>query len=94
MASRSPGFRKRIRGRSTWAPGDLEAMDENLVGGDLAGGSAALRHQLVFRPVFPWFRYRTPVARLYLGSSYTHPGAGVHGACGANAAAAALADIG
>jgi phytoene dehydrogenase-like protein len=68
-------------------------MNENLVGGDLAGGSADIRHQLVFRPVFPWFRYRTPVAGLYLGSSYTHPGAGVHGACGANAAKAALADM-
>lgn len=90
----APGFRERILKRAIWAPGDLEAMNENLVGGDLAGGSAALRHQLVFRPVFPWFRYRTPVARLYLGSSYTHPGAGVHGACGANAALAALADIG
>jgi phytoene dehydrogenase-like protein len=90
----APGFKKRILGRSIWAPGDLEAMDENLVGGDLGGGSAAIRHQLFFRPVFPYFRYRTPVAGLYLGSSYTHPGAGVHGACGANAAHAVLADVG
>jgi phytoene dehydrogenase-like protein len=90
----APGFRKRILERAVWAPGDLEAMDENLIGGDLAGGSAGIRHQLFFRPVFPWFRYRTPVAGLYLGSSYTHPGAGVHGACGANAARAVLRDLG
>ncbi len=89
----APGFRKHILKRAIWAPGDLEAMDENLVGGDLAGGSAAIRHQLFFRPVFPWFRYRTPIAGLYLGSSYTHPGAGVHGACGANAAGAVLRDL-
>ncbi len=89
----APGFRQRILGRAVWAPGDLEAMDENLIGGDLAGGSAALRHQLFFRPVFPWFRYRTPIAGLYLGSSYAHPGAGVHGACGANAAEAVLRDL-
>jgi phytoene dehydrogenase-like protein len=89
----APGFRKRILARAVWAPGDLETMDENLVGGDLGGGSAAIRHQLFFRPVFPWFRYRTPVAGLYLGSSYAHPGAGVHGACGANAAGAVLRDL-
>jgi phytoene dehydrogenase-like protein len=89
----APGFRKRVLKRAIWAPGDLEAMDENLVGGDLAGGSAAIRHQLFFRPVFPWFRYRTPIAGLYLGSSYAHPGAGVHGACGANAAEAVLRDL-
>ena len=90
----APGFRKRILARAIWTPDDLEAMNENLAGGDLGGGSAALRHQLFFRPVFPWFRYRTPIAGLYLGSSYTHPGAGVHGACGANAAAAVLRDVG
>jgi phytoene dehydrogenase-like protein len=89
----APGFKKRILARAIWAPDDLEAMNENLVGGDLAGGSADIRHQLVFRPVFPWFRYRTPIAGLYLGSSYTHPGAGVHGACGANAANAVLRDL-
>jgi phytoene dehydrogenase-like protein len=44
--------------------------------------------------VFPYFRYRTPVQRLYLGSSYTHPGAGVHGACGRNAALALMQDQG
>ncbi len=93
MAGLAPGFRNHILKRAVWAPGDLEAMDENLVGGDLAGGSAAIRHQLIFRPVFPWFRYRTPVAGLYLGSSYAHPGAGVHGACGANAALAVLRDL-
>lgn len=90
----APGFRKRILGRAVWAPGDLEAMNENLIGGDLSGGSAGITHQLFMRPVFPYFRYRTPVKGLYLGSSYTHPGAGVHGACGANAALAVIRDLG
>jgi phytoene dehydrogenase-like protein len=88
----APGFKKRVLARKAWAPTDLEAMDANLIGGDLAGGSAAIQHQLFFRPVFPYFRYRTPVKGLYLGSSYTHPGAGVHGACGRNAALAVLRD--
>ena len=88
----APGFRKRILARAVFAPPDLQAMNANLVGGDLGGGSADIRHQLVFRPVFPYFRYRTPVKGLYLASSYAHPGAGVHGACGRNAALAALED--
>ena len=75
------------------APPDLEATDENLIGGDLGGGSAQIGQQLIFRPIFPYFRYRTPVAGLYLCSSYTHPGAGVHGACGINAATMGLRDV-
>jgi phytoene dehydrogenase-like protein len=90
----APGFVRKILGRSVSSPADLQADNENLVGGDIAGGSGAWNHQLMFRPVFPYFRYRTPVARLYLCSSYAHPGAGVHGMCGYNAALMALRDIG
>jgi phytoene dehydrogenase-like protein len=90
----APGFRGLIRGRAIHSPADLETMDENLVGGDLGGGSAEFRQQLFFRPAFPYFRHRTPVRRLYLASASAHPGAGVHGACGWNAARAALVDSG
>jgi phytoene dehydrogenase-like protein len=90
----APGFRAFIRARAVHTPDDLEAMDENLVGGDLGGGSAHFDHQLFFRPVFPYFRYRTPVQGLYLCSASTHPGAGVHGMCGFNAARRALDDLG
>ncbi len=88
----APGFRQLVRGRFIAAPEDLEAMDENLVGGDIGGGSAQFDQQLIFRPAFPYFRYRTPVKGLYLASASTHPGPGVHGACGFNAALAALSD--
>jgi phytoene dehydrogenase-like protein len=90
----APGFRGLIRARRIWAPDDLEAMNENLVGGDLGGGSACFRQQLFFRPAFPYFRYRTPVRGVYLASASAHPGAGVHGACGFNAARMALHDFG
>jgi phytoene dehydrogenase-like protein len=90
----APGFRSLIRARAIHSPVDLEAMDENLVGGDLGGGSAHFDQQLFFRPFFPYFRYRTPVRGLYLASASTHPGAGVHGACGWNAAQRALRDEG
>jgi phytoene dehydrogenase-like protein len=90
----APGCRQMIRARQIAAPDDLEKMDENLVGGDLGGGSAHFDQQLFFRPAFPWFRHRTPMRGLYLASASAHPGAGVHGACGYNAARAALADFG
>jgi len=88
----APGFRKLIRARHILAPPELEAMNENLVGGDLGGGSSQLQQELFFRPAFPYFRYRFGVPGLYLGSASTHPGTGVHGACGFNAARALLED--
>lgn len=89
----APGFRNLVLGRRITTPPDLEAINENLVGGDLGGGSNAWNHQLLFRPFFPYFRHRMPIQRLYLASSYTHPGAGVHGMCGYNAAAMVLKDV-
>lgn len=89
----APGFRDLVLQRRVVTPRHLEAMDENLVGGDLGGGSNAWNRQLIFRPLFPYFRNRTPIRRLYLCSSYTHPGAGVHGMCGYNAARSALNDL-
>jgi phytoene dehydrogenase-like protein len=90
----APGFRALVRARAIFAPDDLEAMNENLVGGDLGGGSAKWTQELFFRPVFPYFRYRTHIRGVYLASASAHPGAGVHGACGYNAARAALRDAG
>ena len=89
----APGFRSRVLARRSVSPNDLERMDANLIGGDLGGGSNAWYRLLLFRPVFPWFRHRMPLRGLYLGSSYAHPGAGVHGMCGYNAARIALQDI-
>lgn len=90
----APGFRGRVLARRVTHPTDLQKMNANLIGGDLGGGSNAWHRQLFFRPLFPYFRYRTPVRGLYLSSSYTHPGAGVHGMCGLNAAQAVLDDLG
>jgi phytoene dehydrogenase-like protein len=68
-------------------------MSSNLVGGDLGGGSNRWSRQLFFRPLWPWYRYRTPVPNVYLASSYAHPGPGIHGLCGWNAAGVALETI-
>lgn len=86
----APGFGDRILDRHVVTPRSLEAEDANLVGGAVNGGSAQLFQQLVFRPVPGRGRAETPIKALYLGSASVHPGGGVHGACGANAARAAL----
>ncbi len=90
---RAPGFRNRIRARSVLTPPAFEAVDANLVGGAVNGGTARLRQQLVLRPVPGSWGPLTPIKGLYLASAGAHPGGGVHGACGANAARAALADL-
>lgn len=87
----APGFRDTIVGRHLMTPPVLEAANANLVGGEVNGGTAQLHQQLVFRPVPGLARSETPVRGLYLASSSAHPGGGVHGACGRNAARAALA---
>jgi phytoene dehydrogenase-like protein len=86
----APGFRERIAARHVAGPVDLERANANLVGGDVGGGTAQLHQQLVFRPVPGLAGPATPIRALYLGSASAHPGGGVHGACGANAARAAL----
>ena len=86
----APGFGDRVLARRVLGPRELEGRNENLVGGALNGGTSALHQQLVFRPVPGFGRAETPVKGLYLGSASAHPGGGVHGACGSNAARAAL----
>jgi phytoene dehydrogenase-like protein len=86
----APGFRKLIRSRRIQTPLDLEAANSNLVGGAINGGTAQIHQQLVFRPTPGMAGPATPVANLYLASASAHPGGGVHGGPGANAAKAAL----
>jgi phytoene dehydrogenase-like protein len=86
----APGFRTLIGTRRILAPTALQAMNENLHNGAINNGTAALHQQAVFRPVPGTGRPETPVKSLYLASAAAHPGGGVHGAPGANAARAAL----
>lgn len=87
----APGFGAAVVGERIQRPADLEAMDRNLVGGAINGGSSALFQQLIFRPTPGLGRPETPISGLYLAGASAHPGGGVHGACGWNAARAALA---
>ncbi len=85
----APGFRERILAQTAWAPADLERHNANLVGGDINGGVADLR-QLFTRPVLKPNPYSTPAKGLFVCSSSTPPGGGVHGMCGYLAARVAL----
>jgi phytoene dehydrogenase-like protein len=91
IEAHAPGFRSRVIARHVFSPPGLEAADANLVGGDLGGGTAQLHQELVFRPIAGLARPETPIRGLYLASASAHPGPGVHGGCGSNAARAALA---
>lgn len=86
----APGFRDCIRARVVHGPRELDAAHLGLRNGAFGLGTAALHQQAVFRPTPGTGRPETPVQNLYLASSSAHPGAGVHGLCGWNAAQAAL----
>jgi phytoene dehydrogenase-like protein len=88
----APGFRDRIAARSRMSTADFEAYNSNYVGGDIAGGVTDLG-QLFARPVARAVPYQTPTRGIYICSSSTPPGAGVHGMCGYFAAKAALRDV-
>ena len=90
VEAHAPGFGERVLARHIFSPARLTGENANLVDGDLSGGTAQLHQQLVFRPVPGLARPETPVRGLYLASASAHPGPGVHGVCGSNAARAAL----
>jgi phytoene dehydrogenase-like protein len=92
VETHAPGLRDLVVATTVTAPLALEAADPNLVGGDVGGGSAALDQTAVFRPVAGWSSYALPVAGLYMCGAASHPGGGVHGRCGANAAGTVLRD--
>jgi phytoene dehydrogenase-like protein len=85
----APGFRDRILARSVMPPAAMERHDANYVGGDINGGVQDL-WQLYTRPTWRLNPYSTPASGLYICSSSTPPGGGVHGMCGYHAARAAL----
>ena len=90
IEQQAPDFSARIINRRILTPLELERRNANLVGGSLNGGTAALDQQLIFRPIPGLGRAGTPIRGLYLASASAHPGGSVHGACGMNAARAAL----
>jgi phytoene dehydrogenase-like protein len=85
----APGFKDLVLARSAMGPAELERHNANCVGGDIVGGLQDLR-QLFARPAPRLNPYRTPAEGIYICSSSTRPGAGVHGMCGFHAARTVL----
>jgi phytoene dehydrogenase-like protein len=88
----APGLRELVMARHKMNCAQLEQHNANLVGGDISGGAMDLWH-LIARPVLKLNPYRTPIRGLYICSSSTPPGGGVHGMGGFHAANAALRDV-
>jgi phytoene dehydrogenase-like protein len=87
----APGFRDRILARSVMNPAAMEAHNANYIGGDINGGVQDF-FQLYTRPTWSLNPYKTAAQGIYICSSSTPPGGGVHGLCGYFAAQAALRD--
>lgn len=88
----APGFRERILARHVMDTAQMEAYNPNYIGGDINGGVIDLG-QLFTRPALRWSPYRSSARGLYLCSSSTPPGGGVHGMCGYHAAQRVLKDL-
>ena len=87
----APNMRGAIEHRQVLSPLDLERR-YGLTGGNIFQGAMNLNQLFSFRPVVGWSDHRTPVKGLYLCGAASHPGGGVMGACGRNAAQAILSD--
>jgi len=85
----APGFRDTILATHVMRPADFAAYNPNYIGGDIIGGVQDLR-QILARPVLRFDPYATPARNIFLCSSSTPPGGGVHGMCGHHAAASVL----
>lgn len=88
----APGFRDRILAKHVMNSAQMEEYNPNYIGGDINGGVFDLG-QLFTRPALRWSPYRTSAKGLYICSSSTPPGGGVHGMCGYHAAKRALKDV-
>ncbi|MBB3056411.1 phytoene dehydrogenase-like protein [Mucilaginibacter gotjawali] len=88
----APGFRERILARHIFNTAQMEAYNPNYIGGDINGGIIDLG-QLFTRPALRWSPYKTSAKGIYICSSSTPPGGGVHGMCGYHAAKRALKDV-
>jgi phytoene dehydrogenase-like protein len=88
----APGFRERVLARHVYDTAQMEEYNPNYIGGDINGGVMDIR-QLYTRPALRWSPYRTSSRGIYICSSSTPPGGGVHGMCGYHAARRALRDV-
>jgi phytoene dehydrogenase-like protein len=92
LSEYAPSAKRIILKRVILSPQDIETLNPNMVYGDPNGGKATPDQSLVLRPFPGWSEYRTPIRGLYMCSPATHPGGGISGLCGHNAAVIAIED--
>src|SRR5215468_578059 len=92
MGEYAPNFRQSVIARQVLAPKDIEER-YGLTGGNIFQGAMTLDQLFFLRPLPGYADYRTPIKGLYLCGAATHPGGGVMGACGYNAANEILRDL-
>ena len=92
LAEYAPNIQKSVIQRQILMPPDIE-REFSLTGGNIFQGAMHLNQLLFMRPLPGWAKYRTPIRGLYLCGACTHPGGGVMGACGHNAANEVLRDL-
>jgi len=92
LDSCAPGIESLVEHAHVLSPVDLEET-YGLTGGHIAHGEQSLDQLFTMRPVLGWARYRTPIPGLYLCGAGTHPGGGITGGSGQNAARAILKDL-
>jgi phytoene dehydrogenase-like protein len=92
MSEYAPNFRRSVIARQVLAPKDIEER-YGLTGGNIFQGAMTLDQLFFLRPLLGYADYRTPIKGLYLCGAATHPGGGVMGACGYNAAREILRDL-
>jgi phytoene dehydrogenase-like protein len=92
LADYAPNAKKIVLKRVVLSPQDLDRINPNLVNGDPGAGKATMDQSLALKPFPKWSKYRTPVKALYMCSPSTHPGGGVSGLAGHNAAMVAIED--
>ena len=93
LSDYAPNAKRIMLKRVVLSPQDLNKMNPNIVNGDPGVGKATLDQSLALKPFPKWSEYRTPIKGLYMCSSATHPGGGVSGLSGHNAAMIAMQDL-
>jgi phytoene dehydrogenase-like protein len=92
LAEHAPGLPSLVLAAQTITPADLQGT-YGFTGGHIHHGEMALDQLYVMRPLLGWAQHRTPIAGLYLCGAGTHPGGGLSGANGANAARVVIRDL-
>ncbi len=93
LSEYAPNANDIVIGSQVMAPGDIQSLNSNAINGDPVFGQPTVHQMMALRPFPGYSKYRTPLRGLYMCGAYTHPGGGVSGLSGRNAALEAIDDV-